>query len=128
VPAYFYLTSDGELPHVPPGGTKVDKTALTKLWYDQSRFVDGLAQETCRDFGHTQYGLAAMINAAETARQQGVDLYGEVAFAHIPSAPIQLENRCSLTAEAECVFFFRQRRRWCIVVAGRAFYFSLICL
>jgi hypothetical protein len=79
VPAYFYLTRDGELPHAPPGGTKASKDALIKLWYDQSKFVDGLAQETCRDFGHTQYGLAAMANAAETARQQGVDLYGEEA-------------------------------------------------
>jgi hypothetical protein len=79
VPAYFYLTKDGDLPHTPPSGTKVNKEALIKLWYDQSTFVDGLAQETCRDFGHTQYGLAAMVNAAETARQQGVDLYGEEA-------------------------------------------------
>jgi hypothetical protein len=79
VPAYFYLARDGELPLPPPLGTKTSNEALIRYWYDQTTFVEGLAQETCRDFGHTQYGLAAMINAAETARQQGVDLYGEEA-------------------------------------------------
>src|SRR5262249_48334276 len=49
---------------------------LIAFWYNQSTFMDGLCQETCRDLGHVQYGLAAMINAAETARIQGVDLYG----------------------------------------------------
>jgi hypothetical protein len=40
---------------------------------------DGIAQETCRDLEHVQYGLAAMMNGAETARIQGVDLYREQA-------------------------------------------------
>lgn len=47
-------------------------------WYDQTVFnasVDGVSQETCRDFGHTAYGLAATFNVAETALLQGVDLY-----------------------------------------------------
>src|SRR5436190_2541890 len=79
VPAYFYLTQDGALPVPPPQGNKDAKDDLIKYWYDQTTFVDGLAQETCRDFGHTFYGLAAMINTAETARQQGIDLYGEEA-------------------------------------------------
>jgi Alginate lyase len=79
VPAYFYLTQDGELPVPPPLGNKDAKADLIKYWYGQTTFVDGLAQETCRDFGHTFYGLAAMVNTAETARQQGIDLYGEEA-------------------------------------------------
>jgi len=79
VPAYFYLTTDGALPVPPPGGNKNTQAALTTYWYDQTTFSDGLCQETCRDLGHVQYGLAAMINAAETARIQGVDLYGEQA-------------------------------------------------
>ena len=41
--------------------------------------MDGLGQETCRDFGHLTLGFAAMINAAETARLQGVDLFSEAA-------------------------------------------------
>jgi hypothetical protein len=40
---------------------------------------DGLSQETCRDMEHVQYGLAAMMNGAETARIQGIDLYREQA-------------------------------------------------
>ena len=38
---------------------------------------DGLCQETCRDLGHVQLGYATLVNTAETAWQQGVDLYGE---------------------------------------------------
>ena len=79
MPAYFYLTEDGALPVPPPLGNKDAKEDLIKYWYGQTTFVDGLAQETCRDFGHTFYGLAATINTAETARQQGIDLYGEEA-------------------------------------------------
>jgi hypothetical protein len=70
VPAYIYITSDGSLPKAPPGRSRPN-------WYGPSRYVEGLAQETCRDLGHTSYGLAAMSYTAETARIQGVDLYGE---------------------------------------------------
>jgi Alginate lyase len=72
VPAYVYLTSDGATPVPPPTG---GGASLKTFWYNPTNYVDGLAQETCRDFGHVQYGLAAMTNAAETARIQGVDLY-----------------------------------------------------
>jgi hypothetical protein len=77
VPAYVYLASDGSQPVAPPRGNKNTKSELIDFWYGQSKFVDGLAQETCRDFGHVQLGFAAMTNAAETARIQGVDLYGQ---------------------------------------------------
>jgi hypothetical protein len=39
--------------------------------------LDGASQETCRDLEHVQFGLAAMMNGAETARIQGLDLYRE---------------------------------------------------
>src|SRR5439155_13493360 len=42
-------------------------------------FVDGLLQESVRDSQHANMGLSSMVNAAETARQQGLDLYGEQA-------------------------------------------------
>ncbi|MFI5303038.1 MAG: hypothetical protein ACHREM_33530, partial [Polyangiales bacterium] len=77
VPAYIYLSSDGALPNPPPTGGGTTASALEAFWYGETKFVDGVAQETCRDLGHTQLGFAAMINAAETARIQGVDLYGE---------------------------------------------------
>ena len=75
VPAYIYLTTDGPTPVLPPGGDYTAST-LGAFWYGQTQLVDGVAQETCRDLGHVQYGFAAMINAAETARIQGIDLYG----------------------------------------------------
>jgi hypothetical protein len=78
-PAYLYLTSDGDLPVPPPRGNKDTKAALIGYWYNQSTFVDGLCQETCRDLGHTQYGIAGIVNAAETALIQGIDLYSEQA-------------------------------------------------
>jgi hypothetical protein len=67
VPAYIYMTSDGP---APPG---IPNQRIT--WNGARTYFDGLCQETCRDLGHTQYGFAAMINAAETARIQGIDLY-----------------------------------------------------
>jgi hypothetical protein len=78
VPAYLYLTSDGPTPVPPPSG-QVTGAALTAFWYNQTMLVDGLSQETCRDVTHTQYGLAGIINTAETARIQGIDLYTEQA-------------------------------------------------
>ena len=75
VPAYFYLKSDGALPIAPDKGNYGTQAAIIKYWQGQSTFVDGLCQETCRDLGHTQFGLAATLNAAETALIQGVDLY-----------------------------------------------------
>jgi hypothetical protein len=78
LPAYVYLTSDGPTPVLPPGGA-VTQSGLTAFWFNQTMLVDGLSQETCRDLTHTQYGLAAIVNTAETARIQGIDLYTEQA-------------------------------------------------
>jgi hypothetical protein len=77
VPAYIYMQADGPRPRPPPTGNKAEPQALSAYWHGQQTLVDGLAQETCRDFGHTAYGIAAAINAAETAFQQGVNLYAE---------------------------------------------------
>jgi Alginate lyase len=74
VPAYIYMSADGATPTPPPGGEK-SGAALVEYWYGQNMLMNGVGQETCRDLGHLQYGFAAMINAAETARLQGVDLY-----------------------------------------------------
>jgi hypothetical protein len=78
VPAYIYLESDGPTPVPPPPRPTVPP--LIAYWQNQTVFADGICQETCRDFGHVQYGLAALINAAETAQIQGVDLYSEQAI------------------------------------------------
>jgi hypothetical protein len=76
VPAYFYLKSDGPTPKSPPGYPK-SGAALVRYWYGQKNPVEGQAQETCRDLGHTGWGLSAAVHVAETARIQGLDLYAE---------------------------------------------------
>ena len=68
VPAYIYLKADGSAPIKIAGAN-----------WNASNYFDGLCQETCRDLHHPQLGFAALINAAETARIQGVDLYSEQA-------------------------------------------------
>lgn len=90
VPAYIYLTSDGSLPAQPPGGLYNTTAKLNCFWLDASnsptsscsipsgaQYVNGMVQETCRDAGHVALGMSSMIYAAETARLQGIDLYGE---------------------------------------------------
>jgi hypothetical protein len=69
VPAYIYMRSDGPAPIKIPGDLS--------SWYNATTNVDGLCEETCRDLSHIQYGFAALINAAETALIQGVNLYAE---------------------------------------------------
>jgi hypothetical protein len=39
--------------------------------------VDGLLQESMRDPHHANMGFASLVNVAETALQQGLDLYAE---------------------------------------------------
>jgi hypothetical protein len=78
LPAYFYLKADGDHPPPPPTGDRGDTPeAIKSFWYNVGMYVDGVAQETCRDFGHTEYGIASAIAVAETAFQQGLDLYKE---------------------------------------------------
>jgi len=70
VPSYFYYHTDGDKPVPAPRG-KIS-------WYGQTVFnstVDGVCQETCRDFGHTSFGIAGATHAAETAWIQGDNLY-----------------------------------------------------
>ncbi|MFJ8464229.1 alginate lyase family protein [Streptomyces swartbergensis] len=74
--AYVYLASDGDLPKTVPSQNLDSREKIVKYWQGQSTFVDGLSQETCRDFTHTGYGLSAISHVAETSRIQGQDLYG----------------------------------------------------
>ncbi|MGI5525769.1 alginate lyase family protein [Micromonospora sp. CA-259024] len=74
--AYVYLRSDGPVPKAPPR-EPFTKPQLVEYWGGQTTFVNGLAQETCRDFLHTGWGLAAAAHVAETAWIQGLDLYDE---------------------------------------------------
>jgi hypothetical protein len=75
VPAYIYLKTDGPQPVLPPNGEM-------PFWGNKGKttpFVDGLLQESMRDPHHANMGFASLVNAAETALQQGLDLYAEQA-------------------------------------------------
>jgi hypothetical protein len=78
VPAFIYLTTDGAYPKGPAGSTIDTRAEVASYWQGQNTFVDGLSQETCRDFTHTGYGLSAIAHVAETTRHQGQDLYPEL--------------------------------------------------
>lgn len=72
-PAYIYLSTDGPKPVLPPNGEM-------PYWTNKglsTPFVDGLLQESMRDPHHANMGFASLVNVAETARQQGLDLYAE---------------------------------------------------
>jgi len=79
VPAFVYLTSDGAFPRAAPGSGLTTRAQIAAYWQGQNVFVDGLAQETCRDFVHTGYGLANIAHVAETTRIQGNDLWPSLA-------------------------------------------------
>jgi hypothetical protein len=66
VPAYFYS-------HAKDGAKTKTCPRCTHSWYGQTVFnasTSGHCQETCRDEGHTGYGVAEAVNAAETAYLQ----------------------------------------------------------
>jgi len=73
-PATIYLKTDGPMPLEAVG-------CGLAIWGNKGltpEFVDGLEQETARDSQHAAMAFAGMVDTAETARQQGVDLYAEV--------------------------------------------------
>ncbi|CCA74312.1 related to secreted protein-Streptomyces sviceus [Serendipita indica DSM 11827] len=75
VPAFVYLDTDGSYPKAAPGSPQTTKAQIISFWQGQTTFVNGIAQETCRDFVHTGYGIASIGHVAETSRIQGTDLY-----------------------------------------------------
>jgi hypothetical protein len=73
LPAYIYDSADGPAP-IPPDPSV---TNIASFWYNQMPYMDGLCQETCRDLRHVQHGFGGLIQTAEIAWHQGVDLYSE---------------------------------------------------
>lgn len=76
VPSAIYMKSDGSEPLSPPNISYTGSTNKSH-WYSPTSYVDGLGQETCRDITHMVMGMEGIVYAAETARLQGYDLYGE---------------------------------------------------
>nr|WP_296065916.1 alginate lyase family protein [uncultured Actinoplanes sp.] len=77
--SYIYIAADGSQPKYPPAGGIDTRTELIGYWQEQSTFVDGLSQESCRDFTHTGYGISSISHVAETSHIQGQDLWPELA-------------------------------------------------
>ena len=87
VPAAIYMAGDqNALPQlagmpISPAGTMYERSTTTaasfkNYWHNPTKFVSGLEGETLRDINHMAMGFGAMLDGAETARLQGVDLYG----------------------------------------------------
>jgi hypothetical protein len=99
VPAYFYLGSDGAVPHEPKDGV----WGINRYWYQcpdvapedlvvapgkagagecpdsvKPVYFQGQSQETCRDMKHPTYGIDASVQTATTAHIQGVNLFPEL--------------------------------------------------
>jgi len=73
-PAYIYLTTDGPTP-LPFPFSCTGQSPPTWGFGNTPVYVNGLLQESYRDPQHANFGFAAMTDVAETALQQGVDLY-----------------------------------------------------
>lgn len=106
VPAYVYLTSDGALPLSTPTNNLTTPAKIIKYWQYQTTFVDGISQETCRDFAHTGYGLASIGHVAETSRIQGTNLYPDSAArgAGPNGTDVQLGKRLRLGLELHSTY------------------------
>jgi hypothetical protein len=72
----IYMPSDGALP-ISPHSNYDTAAEINALWFNPSQYVEGLQGETLRDISHMAMGLGSLSNAAETARLQGVDVFGE---------------------------------------------------
>ena len=72
IPAYFYLTTDdAQIPNIAGDGGNTPQ-----FWSYPAKWVSGLTQETCRDYGHhVQFALGSALHAMEAAWHQGVDVY-----------------------------------------------------
>ncbi len=75
VKTYIYLKSDGPFPLSFKSNSE---SYVQNIWRSScpgTGYMDGLCMETCRDLGHLGLGFGSMMYAAETAWQQGVDLF-----------------------------------------------------
>ncbi|WP_018342726.1 Ig-like domain-containing protein [Cytophaga aurantiaca] len=72
VKTYIYQTTDGATPlDYPTGNVNINSSK----WNGTRVFVNGLCMETCRDLGHLKLGVNSMMYAAQSAYEQGVDLF-----------------------------------------------------
>jgi len=108
-PSYIYLSTDGPAPRKAAGWETMP------IWGNKgltTPFVDGLLQESVRDSGHANLDLSAMVNAAETARQQGLDLYGEEGKRIMAALEFQAQYLPPNNAKAPANLAFNTHPTW----------------
>lgn len=89
MPAYFYLTTDPQ----PNAAT----------WFNPTKWVNGLTQESCRDNGHhSQFALSGATGAMETAWNQGVDLYSIYQARIVPAMELMALQLTSGSMQGTC--------------------------
>jgi hypothetical protein len=110
VPAVIYLGSDGPSPIAPPNGLPASAPWSNKGV--QPPLVDGVLQETARDPHHANMAFASLVNAAETARQQGLDLYGEQAARIVAAMEYQARFLRPNTTPAPPKIMFSPQPTW----------------
>jgi hypothetical protein len=95
-PASVYLTTDGPKAISLPGAS----------WYYpnySSPNINGLEQETCRDFNHhSQFALAAFLGSAEVAYHQGTDLYKKHQARFIAMMELMAKQLTSRSIQGVC--------------------------
>jgi hypothetical protein len=76
-PAAAWFNMGNNPAHLGDDSSGFKKMDMAQLWSraPESAYVDGLCAETFRDLGHCDGGFAALINTAEIAWHQGIDLY-----------------------------------------------------
>lgn len=97
-PSYFYLASDGGVPAIAGDGNNVNT-----FWSNPTQWVDGLTQETCRDYNHhAQFALASALHAAETAWNQGVDVYTPNTDRYIAALELMAQQMVTGSMQGTC--------------------------
>ena len=107
-PATIYLKTDGPKPLEAFG-------CGLAIWGNKGltpEFVDGLLQETARDSQHASMAFSGMVDAAETARQQGIDLYAEVGTRMMASMEFQAQYLPPNNAKAPESLEFNLHPTW----------------
>ena len=75
IKTYIYETIDGP---TPINGTTLTTAQTVSIWRStatSTSYVDGMSMETCRDMNHCKMGFDALINGAEVAWNQNIDLF-----------------------------------------------------
>ncbi|MDX1901830.1 MAG: MBG domain-containing protein [Gammaproteobacteria bacterium] len=118
IPAYFYnYNLDNPLY---PGTHAPFPSGKTGNWNGQTVFkthTSGVSQETCRDLGHTAYGISAAINAAETDYIQGGTLTANLYTAS--GAQERIINALNVNAGLELSGSTTAPKDFCTDVGGK---------